>query len=247
MKRRAIAAYFAFGLFVLCLALLVQLPASLVPRLLQETGQAQSMRLDNPRGSLWRGSADISITGVKLGSLHWRLPPLPLLFLLSPRIHWQLEGTDLSGRIERDGETIVASLAGSLELARLAPLLSRYAIGAEGRLSFDEFRLEAHPQKTSIAGQINWTGGNVDVRVGGWRERRLLPAMRATATESSRMLVTLWDEQAESEALAGEIELLADGWVKLGATGHLMKRFNESMTSATDLEAILVSVEEQLF
>ena len=245
MRRRTIAAYFAFGLLALCIALLAQLPASFVPQMLQDSMQDQAMRLDNARGSLWRGTADVSITGVELGSLRWRLSPLPLL-LLSPRINWQLEGTGLSGQIERDGESIIASLAGTLDIARLAPLLSRYAIGVEGRLRFENFRLNVHPQETSLAGQIHWTGGEVDVRVGGWREARLLPAMRATATESSRMLVTLWDERAGSNLLAGEIELLGDGWVKLGATGHLTKRFNESMASATDPDAILVSVEERL-
>lgn len=245
MKPRVIAAYIGFGLFVLCVALLIQLPASLVPRLLQETTQAQSMRLDNAQGSLWRGAADVSLTGIELGRLNWRLAPLPLI-LLSPRLDWQLEGTGLSGRIERDGESIIASLDGTLDLARLAPLLSRYAIGVEGRLRFDDFRFEAHPQRASLAGQIDWTGGNVDVRIGGWRETRLLPAMRARATESSRMLVTLWDERAGSDLFAGEIEFLGDGWVKLGASGHLTKMFNQSMASASDPDAILVSVEERL-
>ncbi len=60
------------------------------------------------------------------------------------------------------------------------------------------------------------------------------------------MLVTLRDEQAGTELLAGEIELLGDGWVKLGATGHLTKRFNPSMVSATDPDAVLVSLEERL-
>lgn len=245
MKRSTVAAYVAFGLLILCLALLIRLPASLVPQLLEERTQVHSVRLANPRGSLWRGAADVSVTDFELGRLNWQLSPLKLL-LLSPSVDWQLEDTGLSGRLEQDGASVRIRLSGTLDLARLAPLLSRYAINAEGRLRFDDFQLHAHAQTPSLAGQVRWTGGQVDIRVGGWQASRLLPAMRATVTESSRILVTLSDERVGEYLPAGEIELLGDGWVKLGATGHLAKHFNASMADATDPDAILVSVEHRL-
>ncbi len=152
MNRRAIVAYIAFGLIALGFALLAQLPASLAPRLLQDRSDGQSMRLDDARGSLWRGSAEVSITGVRLGSLDWYLSPLSLV-LLSPRIDWQLDGTGLSGRIELDEAFFIAQLDGTLDLKRITPLLVRFGMDAEGRLRFDKFQLTSNRREASLAGR----------------------------------------------------------------------------------------------
>ncbi len=245
MNLRVICAYCAFGLVAFCAALLWQLPASLVPRLLYASPQGQSFQLDSVEGSFWQGTAHLSIDGIHLGSLDWRVPPLPLLGL-SPRIDWHLEGSNLSGRITVTQASTITDLEGSLDLVRIAPVLSRYAVHMEGHLRFDDFRLETRAQTASLAGQIEWSGGDVRVRIGDWQERQALPTMRATATEASRMVVTLRDDQTHTHVLAGEIRLLGDGWVKLGATGHLTRRFNPSLATGADPDAILVSVEERI-
>ncbi len=244
VKAIKITVYVLCAAFALLFALVLRAPASLLPIITKDSGERYGFRLANAQGTLWNGSADVSVVDAPLGRLAWKLPPLALISL-SPALDWQLEGTGLSGRLQARENALRAQLEGTLDLSRLAPILSRYAIGAQGRLRFSEVDLRLDAADTRFTGTIDWTGGLVRLRVGSWQGQQLLPAMRASANDSSRIVVTLPDEQAGSPVLAGEVEFLEDGWVKLGASGHLAEKFNESFANAQDPDAIVLSVEER--
>lgn len=240
-----IAIYGVCALLALLFALALQAPASLVPRLLQSSGHVSGLNLVDAQGTLWRGTAGLDIGDARLGRLAWSLSPASLL-MLAPRMDWRLQDTGLSGSLQASGETLQARAEGALELSHLTPLLARYAIGAQGRLTLSGVEVHLDGSRVRVGGSIDWSGGRVRLGVGGWQGQEVLPAMHATATDSSRIFVTLWDEPRDSFLPAGEIEFLPDGWVKLGASGHLARRFNQSLGQAEDPDAVVLSVEEQL-
>ena len=244
MRPGKVLAYVAFGLIVFVLALLVRLPASLVTDLVHDSASGTQVRLTDPRGSLWRGEARLSIMQTDFGRLAWRVSPLSML-IFAPRVDWQLQSSDLSGQIEL-GDALTATVTGSLDTARLAPILSRYAMSAEGQLRFRDLRIERNEQAASLSGQVDWSGGRVDLGLGNWRDQQVLPTLRAVATSSTRLTVTLLDDPSGTYVPAGEIELLAGGWVKLGVTGHLAKYFSQSLGDAENPAEIVLAVEEQL-
>ncbi len=254
MTRRAVLGFSLFGLVVFALALLTRLPASIVTNFLHESTAsttASALRLTMPQGTLWRGSAQVSVMQTDFGRLAWQVSPTSLV-TLSPQLDWALQDSGLSGKVKSEGDTLNADLSGSLDLAQLAPILSRYAIAAEGRISFKDLRIAQSGNMIRLSGQVDWTGGNVDLGIGDWQARQALPALRAEAAEAaeaidaSRLRVTLLDEATNTRLPAGEIELMEDGWVKLGVTGHLAKYFNESFSDARDPSEIVLSVEERL-
>ncbi len=251
MTRRAVLGFSLFGLVVFALALLTRLPASIVTNFLHESTAsttASALRLTMPQGTLWRGSAQVSVMQTDFGRLAWQVSPTSLV-TLSPQLDWALQDSGLRGKVKSEGNTLNADLSGSLDLAQLAPILSRYAIAAEGRISFKDFRIAQSESMVALSGQVDWTGGNVDLGIGDWQARQALPALRAEAAEAidaSRLRVTLLDEVTNTRLPAGEIELMDDGWVKLGVTAHLAKYFNESFSDARDPSEIVLSVEERL-
>ncbi len=245
MTRRTIVGFSLFGLVVFALAVLTQLPAGIVPSLVHDSAAGTNLRLAAPQGTLWRGSAELSVMQTDFGHLAWQLPPISLL-TGSPRLDWALQGSGLNGRVTRKAGAVNATLSGSLDLARLAPILSRYAMTAEGRIGFKDLRIAQAGDAMKLSGQVDWTGGNVDLGIGNWQARQALPALRAEAADASRLLVTLLDEQTNTRLPAGEIELLDDGWVKLGVTGHLAKYFSQSLGNANNPSEIVLSVEERL-
>ena len=246
MSQRAILAYLCFGLAVFVLVLIVRLPASLVPQFVHASTSDAQLRLTAPQGSLWRGEASIWVMQTDFGRIAWQVSPLSLL-TLSPTIDWQLRATSLTGQVNLDDGSFSATLNGSLDLARLAPILSRYAMSAEGELRFEALQVERTEQSASISGQVHWSGGRVELGLGNWQGQQVLPALRARAADSSRLLITLRDDQSGAHVPASEIELLPDGWVKLGVTGHLAKYFSRTLGQANDPSEIVLSVEERLF
>lgn len=246
MTRRAILAYVLTGLAVFVAVVLVRLPANLVTGAVQDAVPRDTLTLTEPQGSLWRGNARVSILRTDFGRLNWRISPFSIA-VFAPRASWQFDDSGLSGSLEVDDEQAGASISGFVDLAQLAPILSRYDISAEGRLRFKDVTLEQTGQALSFAGQLDWTGGRVEIGAGSWRGDTLLPALRAVAENNSRLLVTLWDEQADEHLPAGEVELLEDGWVKLGVTGHLAKHFGGSFENVDNPAEIVLAVEEQLF
>lgn len=244
--RLRVVVYWVAGLFALLIALAVQAPASLLPKMLPSSEQGRGLALVYPQGTLWKGSAGLETADTRLGRLAWSLSPASLL-AFSPAMDWRLEGTRLSGRLQAGAKSMRANAQGALELGHLTPILARYAIRAEGRLKFTDVSIAFDDGEVRVAGRIDWSGGRVSLGIGGWQGQELLPAMQATAIDSSHIVVTLWDGRTNAFLPAGRIEFLPDGWVKLGASGHLAQRFNQSLVQAEDPDAIVLSVEEQLF
>ena len=240
MTRLALFGLVVFGVVVFALVVLARLPASILANFVNDSRAASAVQLTSAQGTLWRGSALASVMQADFGRIAWQVSPLSL------GLDWQLENSGLSGRLKVKGETVDADLAGSLDLARLAPILSRYDISAEGGIAFNDFRIARFGEKIDIAGQVEWTGGTVDLGVGNWQGRQALPALRAEPSADSRLVVTLLDAQTNTRLPAGEIELMDDGWVKFGVTGHLASYFSQSIGNASDPSEIVLVVEERL-
>ena len=245
MTRRTIIGFSLFGLVVFMLAVVTQLPAGIVTNLARESTAASALRLTAPQGTLWRGSARASIMQTDFGRFAWKVSLISLV-TLSPQLDWTLQESGLSGHLERKAGTMNAALSGSLDIAQLAPILSRYAIAAEGRLGFNDFRITQTRDALSLSGRIDWTGGSVDLGIGNWQGRQTLPALRAEAVNTSHLRITLLDVDTNTRLPAGEIELMDDGWVKFGVTGHLADHFGQPLGNATNRSEIVLAVEERL-
>jgi len=123
------------------LALIVMFPARVVHHWVAPTGIAVS----GIHGTVWRGRADaISIGGIYLADVSWRLQPLHL-FTAKARYHMQ--GSPVSGFVEGDvgigigGSLSVSNLSASLPLQLFAKSLHISGLAGDASLRFDRIKV----------------------------------------------------------------------------------------------------------
>jgi general secretion pathway protein N len=123
------------------LALIVMFPARVVYHWVAPTGIAVS----GIHGTVWRGRADaISIGGIYLADVSWRLQPLHL-FTAKARYHMQ--GSPVSGFVEGDvgigigGSLSVSNLSASLPLQLFAKSLHISGLAGDASLRFDRIKV----------------------------------------------------------------------------------------------------------
>jgi len=123
------------------LALIVMFPARVVYHWVAPAGIAVS----GIHGTAWRGRADaISIRGIYLSDVSWRLQPLHL-FTAKARYH--VQGSPVSGFVEGDvgigpgGRLSVSNLSASLPLQLFATSLTITGLAGEASVRFDRIQV----------------------------------------------------------------------------------------------------------
>ena len=125
----------------LALALIVMFPARVAYQWVALDGVAAS----GIQGTAWRGrAAALSVSGVYLADVRWRLRPL---YLFTGQMRYHMQGSPVSGFVESDlgigigGGVTLSNLAASLPLNLFAGTLNVTGLQGEASLRFDRIRL----------------------------------------------------------------------------------------------------------
>ena len=130
------------AVLTLTIALVVKFPARVAYQWAAPAGIAAS----GIHGSAWRGRADaLSINGVYLANVSWRLLPLRLL---TGNASYRIKGSPVSGFIEGDigfgfgGRVSGSNLVASLPLQLLAQSLNISGLSGDATVRFDRIRIK---------------------------------------------------------------------------------------------------------
>lgn len=147
------------GVFVLAVAVLALLPASLAVSALSVVPAANALRLDDVRGSLWRGSVSrLFWAEHELGALAWQVHPLALL---RGRVDAELVLTgavNARTRLQRNWSSLrLHDLQAELPAAWLDPVLASPGLRPQGDLQLQIAQLEVRDQALSaLSGELLW-------------------------------------------------------------------------------------------
>lgn len=130
------------AVLTLTIALVVKFPARVAYQWAAPAGIAAS----GIHGSAWRGRADaLSINGVYLANVSWRLLPLRLL---TGKASYRIKGSPVSGFIEGDigfgfgGRVSGSNLVASLPLQLLAQSLNISGLSGDATVRFDRVQIK---------------------------------------------------------------------------------------------------------
>ncbi|MGM0593471.1 MAG: type II secretion system protein N [Pseudomonadota bacterium] len=162
--------YLLLGLFAYAGFLVWLLPAGFVMQQVAEPLQQQlpELELNGVSGRFWQGrAAQVRYQQHELGSLQWRIAPLPLLTgRASVSLQLQLPQGYLEGRVlaALSGEPLrLEAVKGQMPVAQLQRFLAMAPVSVDGTLAVDvaEAALTADGKVQSLAGRINWLGAKM--------------------------------------------------------------------------------------
>lgn len=194
-----LAAILLVLVFVVALA-----PARLATQLVnQQAPDGFGIRLLQPIGTLWNGSADLIVEQYPTTRVAWRFQPWALLQLtLGVELELVGDGFNLQGRIEKpigDGVRLADGYAHASSRA-LQTWLAPYDIDPSGELTIEaltlsRLRLTGNGALKALTsnGQANWSGGDLSYRLAGRTTQVALPPLTGlidTLDELPRLRVT---------------------------------------------------------
>ncbi|MEM9183523.1 MAG: type II secretion system protein N [Pseudomonadota bacterium] len=205
MRRRWLAA--AVVVAALLLALAIQLPASLAPRLL--SSQVPPLALSGVSGSLWQGRAvQTSWDRWPAGAVRWRVA-IPPLLALRTRLELELEGPPLRGQLvlqrNLDGTLLISGAQITLPALWLQQIINQPALRLAGTvdLKIDRAMVDSEGWLVALDGSARWRDAVVSVD----QRSALGDLLLSWTTDSNgRITGTLADEGGPL-ALAGEVSI----------------------------------------
>ena len=248
--------YIVIGLLLFLAFGVAFLPASLATRALERVPGADLLQ---PAGTVWSGSGQLLIDGAPLGRVDWRFRPLRLLTATAAyAIELEIppvkgEPGSVAGTIAYAlGGELSAQLEGDIDCATLAPLLRRYEVAIDGRLTSEQLHASldtSAPWETlSVDGRIDWSGGLTSYYLANTLARQRLQAMYANI-ETSRTVprevqANVYGE--ESYPLL-RLSLGASGFAKIGISKRLSQIVGSPWPGGDPDHAIVLEVEQPLF
>lgn len=243
--------WWLLALVLLCLFLLVQLPASwLIQRFLPNNPYLQQVS-----GNLWEGQSAWQISGFSpnksvSATVNWRWKPVYLFtgkMAMNVEIRsgqtlvsglakfgknsWQM--TDFKGKISKD----VLSQFGSWQLPDTPILVESLSLGHE------------KGQFSEVAGQFSWLGGNLGYPTGGRVYQMTLPKMqgvlskeKASGQAVGRLHLALTTKEGQR---LGDLFLDNDKMLDVALTQRLLKSMPEYKGQGAD-DSVVVSIRQPL-
>lgn len=204
-------------------------------------------------GTLWDGSADLVLGGIEAGRVEWRFTPVTILQgALGYHLALSAPGQALSGELRWRPSGIETVLDGTVQGAYVNAWLDRYDIELSGdfglrsmRLVFPrEFDPGAAPDGAtgSAAGFMTWSGGPVRYRLAGEDFSGALPPLEARFGERLEAVV----QAAGNATPLLRVELLENGYVRLGMTRLLTRMLNNPWPGADADHEVVLEIEERL-
>ena len=257
--------YILIGLVTLFICAVFFAPASLLEKGLESSTE---LSISDTRGSLWYGSALLSMPGkVQVfapGRLEWAFIPQALFSLcLSYDVELLSETYAFNGRVCRSKDTI--EISGDLDLhsSLLNELLANYDMQVTGVLQMSAFRLAFRPDSLSatrlpviedLSAQMYWSGGSVQYRLSGLNHALNLPPMQGDlGLENGSPNMRVYEQSVKggnSEQKARIPLILGDldqnGWISIGITKKFTKLLKQPWPGNVPDHAVVLEVQEKL-
>lgn len=235
--------YLVAGIVFLLLALLVQMPASVLGRWLPPTSPVPVKAWG---GTVWHGQAEIE-QGAGVLQLDWQLRPLALL---AGRIQLDLTTSGvapLRGSLVRSPDMWqLQSLQGELPSSVIQPFLPRgwdlpglvlangVTVARQGLRRGDWLLAE---------GNLRWEGGPMQFNLNGQPKQATLPALTLVPQLQGQNLVLGLNEAAGSLA---DVTLMADGQMETRLRERLLRYSPDYHSGGMDPNAVVVTAKQAL-
>jgi len=229
---------------------LVFAPAALLRQALPADG---NVALTGLAGTLWNGRADLTLGGRAAGSIAWHLTPVTFL---RGRLGYALEVTgpqhEFRGNLALAPAHIEVVLDGTAPGSYFNAWLGAYDIALAGEFALESLRLalpyrfepDAEPVAAdgTAAGRLTWSGGPVRYRLSAQDHAGVLPPLEARLGAGPTAEV-----QAQGSPIPLlHLELLANGFVRIGMTRLMAKMLNTPWPGAGADHEVVLEVEERL-
>lgn len=162
---------------------LVNLPAGLIRQFVN----SEDVTLVAPKGSIWRGSAQLVTTLGLQGQVKWQTTLLPM----GIDFRFIDQDSDLRLRIDPGFAEHRLSVSGQLDANSLAPLLSRYDLFVPGTFTVDDIELRGQTSSmvASTSGKLQWSGGLVRYILANRRYQAELPPLQAIIQNDAQQIL----------------------------------------------------------
>lgn len=236
--------YILIGVLAFLGFALVLMPAS-VARLAANRVDGLAMRAVG--GTLWDGQASVAYRDEGIGTLEWTFMPLGVLDG-EVRVRWRLSDADLdlSGIAARGLSNAVLNVSGQVGAAAVNRILERYDIAIDGDFEATDLALVSDGSVWA-SGAIAWSGGRTFYRLSGRNHDTALPAMVAevrTVDGEHTLDAKLADDSTAPLIMA---RLKPNGWIEIGVTRRFTTLAGMPWPTPGDDDAVVLTVEEQLF
>jgi len=260
--------YLLIGLATLLLCAVFFAPASLIKNGLESSTE---IAVTDTRGSLWNGSAMLSMPGIpektqtfELGRLNWKFVPQALFSLcLTYQVELRAQTHTFSGRICRSKDSLLIEGDLKLHSSLLNSLLIDYDMQVTGLLEMTALRLEMDLTPNSatllhaikdLSAQMHWPGGPIQYRLSGLNHELSLPAMQGELGYENRSPNMRVFEQNENSVTSGQKpptplilgNLDQNGWISIGITKKFTELLNQPWPGSEPDHAVVLEVQEKL-
>jgi len=235
-----------FGILTFVLCAVAFAPASLVRYVVPRDG---FVTIAAPTGTLWRGSGDLGVGGMPVGTVAWSFAPGALLRAnLGYDVDVKGDHVALSGWIGAGVSSARGELGGTLDTVLLGDTLARYDLRIPGTIAVE--RLEIGGAYTArlpqTRGELKWSGGAVDYALSGREHHVTLPPLVGFVDSSSgQPEISVYQVNDKMPLLLARIT--QDGLATIGITKQFTKMLGEPWPGSEPDHAVVLEVGEKLF
>ncbi|MEX0623730.1 type II secretion system protein N [Saccharospirillum sp.] len=167
---------------VYLLALVVTVPLSWVIHYGDPMLRSLGIRLEQAQGNIWQGEGQVLVPNSPAFNLEWHARPLGLLTARLPYdVRVSSPALDVSGQILlRPTGVGIEQVSGYVDEAAFAQVTRAYNSTLQGRLVISELNASAGwgGSLGDASGDLSWSGGPVEVPMGGSRQQFDVPQMQ---------------------------------------------------------------------
>jgi len=246
-----------FAICLLVVAFFIALaPARLITqRLSQQPINSAQIRLLQPSGTVWNGSADLIINSQPAGRVSWRFMPAALI-KLAAGLELRIAAADYNAK-----GRLLKPLGGSIEALDLSAVanasalqrwLAPYDIYPSGTLTIEHLDLtelelseSGWPSALHSHGQAEFSGGELSYRLAGKTTHVVLPPLAANiATEEQLPKLQVMEIGKDLPLIFGR--LTQRGSVAIGITQGFTQLVGQPWPGSEPDHKVVLEVEELL-
>ncbi len=197
-------------------------------------------------GTVWSGDAIVRYREFPPATLTWSLQPTSVLSL-QPYIDLQLAGDGLaangSGHASRT--TANVDLHGGIDASYVNAVSTRYGLTFPGRLAVENLLLTSdHRWLTEASGQINWSGGTVQIDVFQDVQLFTLPPLRGNLSLQGNVLRL---DVTDDSGGVMVIDVKPDGWAVVDIKVRMLAVAGLPYARTASLDDTALVLEEKIF
>ena len=244
--------YLVLGLLAFFITLLITTPLHFVWRFVEPELQGLPVQVSQVRGSLWQGSARLSIPAVaELGTIdgQWQLAPSSL-FLGKLALQLKLETPDLRLLLPMRvglGAVEITAGTGYFDLAPLKPLLAREKGSAEGAVELQQlqarFDLE-HRLVEDLSGRLTYTGGTISLLVDGKPVSATLPPLLGVLSKDADRALLIASTPEQQIVFDGFFS--DQGWAGIAIRRHFIDLLGQTWPMKAEADEVIFEVSRKV-